>query len=439
MDISLYTFLILLVFVVLCVTLFSALGLNDSLIDDEKATNPVKGSKSDADSIVLRDAFDDVLARIEPLEEDQSVTETRDQNPLPEGLARHLGPLIERAPSGVATAHNLATDTYRVALSPELLEGVQNGSLQMMKSREMQDALRLNVVTKGGKEIAGQGNLVPASEALQLASAGFQLASFATGQVHLAQINERLEELSEGIQDIKKHLENQQEGELLGKLHYLRRIANQIQNGSLADVDVATVNNQLETIERETLELGAAIQKEAQQRMHELDDIDLDTIMATAYQDASKLKDHSERCAETLRRYQLVFWVRLVTVELKTMLPVDQSILEERREDIRNDLREFQDLVEDHRARSLERTKDVTGYVRGNLPGVNSVERIRRDARIRIQDHLEPARQAAEQMSQTFQRGNNLLDERKSTLRNGVTVAVKRSSDGDIQAHLLEA
>jgi hypothetical protein len=42
-------------------------------------------------------------------------------------------------------------------------------------------------------------------------------------------------------------------------------------------------------------------------------------------------------------------------------------------------------------------------------------------------------------MKYTFDLNSILVAEWKSKLRNGVTVAVKRSSDGDIQAHLLEA
>ena len=364
MEIAIYAILIVGAFSIVAVLIAYRNWGSEHRAFDEQVTNTASSNDSDDGSVVLRDAFDDVLARIESLEGSQTDVEASDRQELPDGLTKHLGPLLERVPTAADTAQDLVSETYRVASSPELLEGVQDGSLEMMRSQEVQNGLRLNVVSKKGGEVVGQGNLVPKSKVLKLASAGFQLASFATGQVHLAQIDKRLEELNKGVQDVRKHLENQQEGELHGKLRYLRKITTQLRNDSLVEVDVATVNNQLETIERETLELGAAIQKEIQQRRQELKEIKLGGMTKTAKQEADKLSDHSERYTETLRRYQLVFWARLVAVELKAMLPVDQSIIAHRREEIRNDLREFQDAIEDHRQRSLERTESITGRVR---------------------------------------------------------------------------
>jgi len=387
--------------------------------------------------LVIRDTLDEVLIQIEAASKEGKSDAHENGQEVSNQIARYIGPLIERTPSFVNTARDLTAESYRLVLKPKLLKGIQDGSLEVMKSSRLEGALRSNIVEKGTQQIAGQGNLVPTGKVVRLASAGFQVASFVTGQAHLAQINKRLEELSKGVSAVKKHLENQQEGELIGKIRYLHKTADQLHKGSLVDVDTVTVNIQLETIERESLEVGAAIEKELEQHFKAYGRIDLNKMMASARNDAIKLGNHSKNHASILRRYQLVLWVRLITAELKAMLPVDQHVVEIRRAEIKQDLKEFEALCQEHSKQFLERTNKVTGLIIRTVDG-KGLHKIRRKARTRIQNNFEPAKEAIDQMRQTIENGTSLIEERKENLDSGLVLSVKRLKDGSIKAQLAD-
>lgn len=250
---------------------------------------------------------------------------------VPANMMHALSPLMERVPSLVEGARSMSSDGFRVVLKPEFLKGARIGSFRMMQSRELEGAWRLNVIRAepgpSGEpmgRIVGQGSLVPAGEALGLATAAFQIATFVTAQMHLAEINARLAELKDLVEDVLNHLRNEQVGGLLGNIYYLHQVADQLKAGKLQEVEILTLNGQLETVERESLQVSEAILREVDEHVQNLERVNLANWFSTAHTDFGELWRALNCYWEAVRRYELALWVRCLALELKGQLPVDQ-------------------------------------------------------------------------------------------------------------------
>ena len=198
--------------------------------------------------------------------------------PVPPALARQVGPLLERLPALVSDGQRLLGEqTYRVVLKPEFLKSVRDGSLRMMDSKEVAGGFRLNVVVNrpgrfGSKPgtIVGQGTNVPVSRVARLATAGFQIATYATAQVHLAEINKRLAGIERTTRDILQHLHDVQTGALAGKAGRLREIAERMQAGDIRPDEVNRIDDQLDAIDLAASEVAEAVLLEVRRREAEV-------------------------------------------------------------------------------------------------------------------------------------------------------------------------
>jgi hypothetical protein len=378
------------------------------------------------------------LVQIEPMEEPEFRSKGRAHRLIPKGMTRHLSPLLEALPGSARLAAGASTETFKVVLRPELQQGLRDGTYEMMRSREVAGAIRANVVNKANGRIRGQGNLIRIGRARQLAALGFNVASLVTAQAHLAEINKKLAEISKGVEDINRHLKNQQEGALVGKMEYLSQLASQLLEGIPSETDTKEINSQLETIERESLEVIGALRKEREQREEELESLNLEKVFSTATTDAKQLTECAGRGASVVRRFQIALWVRLAAVELKSMLPVDQSIVEVRRRSIEQEIKDLRGHVQSHRGRYTERVKEITGVVRKLMSGSWSLKELRKETREEIASSFRPVQETLDEMKQTTKAGKVHAGKRQARLEEGCAIAVRRTSDGTVEAYLLE-
>lgn len=107
-------------------------------------------------------------------------------------------------------------DTFRVAFSPETMEGLRDGTLKWLKSGK---AEVINAKTGHFKEIPIRvANISPA----QIASLAFTAGSVIFGQMHLARINKKLSDIKNVADQIREDQQDKDFSNLTGVIRWLK-------------------------------------------------------------------------------------------------------------------------------------------------------------------------------------------------------------------------
>jgi hypothetical protein len=189
------------------------------------------------------------------------------------------------------------------------------------------------VVTTGGIRLAN------------VAAASWQIASIATAQHYLAEINARLAGIQRGIDDIRTWLEEEKKGELRAAVHLLREYYHAIARGELHEHEQAAIYHQLDDIERTCLSIGELAREMSRRRLEELDRLDVRewTDRGGSAERALEWVKHNR---EALDLISLAQSVRILVCQVKSTLPGDRQRLHERIEHAKQEVIESQRLFE---------------------------------------------------------------------------------------------
>ena len=306
---------------------------------------------------------------------DPSDLQVRTREPISETLARRLSPLIERLPSLIEGGSRLFEQetTFRLVLKPEFRRGLLDGSLDLMKSKEVAGGYRLNVVVGtpgpwGGKAgtVVGQGSVVPvsASKVAVVASVGFQLATYAVGQVHLRDINELLRKVQDVIHDVLDHLETDEGGRLRAWAKRLAEASVQLQRGTL-DVDaLADLKGEFRSISDRADEVAEALWLRLGTPERRIETARADGPWWAPLNEAesdrkkrARVEGHARRLLSLHDRLQQALWVRLAATELLLLLS-DDPVLPDRLKDVERRVGEARSRLETVLSASLPSYED---------------------------------------------------------------------------------
>jgi hypothetical protein len=351
----------------------------------------------------------------------------RGAKPVSANITRMIIPVVERIPSLVANATSLFGNSFQVIVKPELLVGLRDGSLNWMRSREVADGIRLNLVDRSGK-IVGQGSALPAGQAAQLLSAGFQLGSFVFAQAHLAQINARLAKIEGLVGDVQAFLKGTQEGELRGQLRYLQERAAAFCESPPSPTEVELLHAQLESIEREGLQIDAAIRLELDRHEGALDALDLDGLMTSFETDRDALFDTVDACHQAVARLHLGLCVRLFATQMRGSFPVESRTLAAVGLDsIERDIAASQERNE----RLLERIRSRAGELSGAFTADTTIAKARRKLTRNAGKKIGALREEAQQLIDHIAEARAIQREAEALATSGLILEVTRTENGN--------
>jgi hypothetical protein len=113
--------------------------------------------------------------------------------------------------------------------------------------------------------IVGQGKYKVATK---LACNAFNILAMVTSQKFLADINANLEKISEDLNYIKKYLNNERTGKIIGNIAYLEEIFSKISNNKLTNNEISAYINSIEQIDRECYQIIFAIERDMIDRIN---------------------------------------------------------------------------------------------------------------------------------------------------------------------------
>jgi hypothetical protein len=398
-------------------------------------SSPSDEAESGPRHLMLADETGEPLVEIAP-SSPQSSESSSSSTVLPPEISRGLSSIIEELPQAIDTGLDIAKPQYRVFLKKSFREGVQNGSLEMMKSNGPAGGFRLNVINGETKKIVGQGSIVRSGKWRRYLSGGFQIVSFVAGQSHLAEISQRLNQIETTTEDIRDHLADERQGALKGKIKYMKEVLQTLREADLAPEEVTTFNNQLETVERETLEVIEALSEEFDRRGLAIEDLDPEEfkLFWRLSKNKEQTTDEIDRYSSTVRRLETALWVRLIAAELKTYLPIDHQLLCRRRQSVRDMIKHIRVQHQE----SIDTAKEKASQLKGSVATEETTQAVREEVDERIEESFGPIKTRLEKMDAIARKGANVLKKRDQLLEQELELELIQKKDGSYQARMIE-
>lgn len=181
--------------------------------------------------------------------------------PVTESIQRELGPAIGHAARALVGGAQAAQRHMKMVFSPEVAQGLRDGTLHMMQSRAVDGGIRAMAVDADGV-IRGQASLVKGLNPASVAMGALQIMAVITAQQYLAVINRQLEQIQGGINNIKDWLTNEVRGRVRGNSDQLRRMAQALKRHEVSERDREVFAHELQTIDREMSQVLKQIEEE---------------------------------------------------------------------------------------------------------------------------------------------------------------------------------
>lgn len=213
-------------------------------------------------------AAENPLVRITALASANDRAESGLPIPVTESIRHELGPTLGHAARALAGGAQAAQHHMRMVFSPEVAQGLRDGTLEIMKSRAVDNGIRAMAVDMNGT-IRGQASLVQGLNPASVAMGALQIMAVITAQQYLTVINSQLEQIQGGIDNIRDWLSNEVRGRVLGNSDQLRHMAQALKHHEVSELDREVFAHELQTVDREMSQVLKQIEQERRRALAE--------------------------------------------------------------------------------------------------------------------------------------------------------------------------
>lgn len=235
------------------------------------------------------------------------------------GISR-LSPLMQAAPTAIL-ANEISGERY--------MKVIINGPLKLAA-----DGNGYRGWSHNGKNITEHARLFD-GELSELVNAGalFNVASFALAQKHLADISAKLDDIKQGVDRIVDFQKNERKSRSSGKIHYFQQIAAGILKGERS----AEVAMNLETSEKELIEVQKHIEKDLDTTLSEIQNAKDDGKfgMGSFREKIHRLQNDFNEVSE---EWKVCISARMIACRLLCNFENTHNRIEDREKSIRNDV-----------------------------------------------------------------------------------------------------
>lgn len=287
-----------------------------------------------SNSLVLEDKEENTkIAEIKVLDIASSDLVSFQQKNDEENL-QNIKHLISDITKGIIGTSN---QTVELVFSPEVQKGLANGTYKLLDNRAI-------VVNSTGGRIKEHATILKSGQGKQLLTGGYQLLSVAVAQSHLADIEKRLKNIENTLNDIKTHLENDDISKLLGSIKY---IISEVKNeNDLTDIR----KNKIEDIKYKAFQWREKLSLEISDCLKKIKNIQHKDTFGTEnmYKEiASIIKDDMSRLKY---KYELLMELHILLTMLDNFINPSENgfkIIELDLEDISRKIQDFYPSLED--------------------------------------------------------------------------------------------
>jgi len=251
--------------------------------------------------------------------------------PVTDSIRREVGPTLGHAARALLGGAQTAQRQLKMVFSPEIAQGLQDGTLHMMKSNAVDGGIRAMALDASGT-IRGQASLVKGLNPASVAMGALQIMAVITAQQYLAVINRQLEQIQGGINSIRDWLTNEVRGRVRGNSDQLDRMAQALNRHEVSERDREVFAHELQTIDREMTQVLRQIEEERRRafdafrhRAVEENAFKADGLLGDSLTTVrEKLVRELEPCRNTSELAILATRVRAMSVVLRGALGLNQ-------------------------------------------------------------------------------------------------------------------
>lgn len=287
---------------------------------------------------------------------------------LTDGLKSSLAAAI-RPGMEVMSHAQAARNAYTVVFAPRVAEGLANQTMTLVQGEKGFYLTAMeHVVNRNGKtvqRIAGNGQLVAnnVQRVAHLSMAAMQIAAVVTAQAYLADIDRKLTAIQEGVSAIQEWLENKEWSRLHANHEYLQGIAEAIRTGGLNDIEVGAYLNQIEQIERDSLEIASICVARLHSIRKDLPDIRTSFRTTGVREDMARLDGKTEEWRRFAAGYMAAQQLRMVALHLRDLLAPGSQVTGGRMQAVHRELSVLQPLWQDFSTALASRAAAVDSYI----------------------------------------------------------------------------
>lgn len=192
--------------------------------------------------------------------------------------------IFQHAPSLASSVLTGAKDTYVLRFAPDVVAKLNNGTLSLMSAA--QGGLRSIAVDANGT-IVSHGTLFKISNISSLAVSVFGILAIVSELQYKSQLNRRLINIEQGINEIKEHLKTQDTAILSGNLKQLKSLRIQLDEPKFYEAELSAGIVSLDTIDRECGQILEAYRHHMVRYATELDTLTLSDMFTSNFKDPS--------------------------------------------------------------------------------------------------------------------------------------------------------
>jgi hypothetical protein len=396
---------------------------DETMFEADGNEQPMQGLRQKLSGIIHRQQPTPAPARLEYSIADRPVlwVEAVEFEPsevpwaVPEHICRSLEDLVRPAIAALTKATPAHEATYRLVFSEQAQQGLRDGTLTLAGSHA--------VARDHAGRIVEHATLGPASalDAVRLSNAVWGVMAFATQQRYLTVINQRLDQIHAGVEQLRRLHYHDQLGELLGSLDELRGIQSAGTTSLLSLDDRTSFRGTLDRARERSSAILRAAELELRDAHAKLNAAGASRRRPDPEKDIDPL---AAAFADAAHVYLLAVQTQLAVAQLTRSLPVSQASLPQLQSRIDEELARLRELCAEayaalgallpdgtrrrRLASAIHTATSVTDWFGGLLSRpVSALARLAADRAVNAADQHRTA--VAKRWYESFGRVNNLL------------------------------
>lgn len=358
--------------------------------------------------------------------------------PTGEEARQHLQLFLQQAPLAARFANEAKDKTMRVFFSPKTMRKWARGEVKIVTSKgaplaQVRDASNGRFVETG--KLAKSGGI----KAVHVAAMAWQIASVATAQHYLGEINEKLQSIENQLSDVLFLLSEANTSKIKANLRLLRQYHTALQQGCASEEDLPDIRQTIENIERECLTFSEIAIKLLKRKSDDLSNVRIKSWFGRSGS-SKRTNQLLNEYSEAARLLQLVQACRLYACQVRVCLPASQGFIKERLEDASRNAKIATQSIGELRARLFTRLGKLRKRKKA-LPALCGL--FDKDYYVGIEERCQQIESDLQSMVENLSRQtdfalgfSNVIDDYSNC---GLSFVVRQDVDGSINVLGLEA
>lgn len=258
------------------------------------------------------------------------------------GISR-LSPLLQTLPSLTTSAH---------VASHQYMEVIINGPLASVK-----DGPGFRGFSLGEKGVKEHAVLLNPDKLSQLVNAGMLLnvASAVLAQKHLADINKKLTEIFEAVNEVSTFLNNARKAEIVGAIEYLQQITPVV----IEEQCSPSIRQKLEDTELEFSKIQVHLLADIIAAGDKISTLK-DSGLFSSTEITNKIQNQQKRLDERIHEWDLAMKVRAQALHLLTHAERNSKLVKQRHKTIADNYQKFDSVIENVERQLQQRIQSIS-------------------------------------------------------------------------------